>query len=152
LRIVVVVIFIAGLALVLAEMLLPGITIGFFGLVAIVGAIYLAFGPLGDRTLGWTLLVAALVLAPVVLLLWPRVARRLALKTTEASYAAAEPDLKDLIGREGLSVTPLRPAGVARFGERRVDVVADGEAIDKDTRVRVVAVEGNRVVVRAVRG
>jgi len=41
----------------------------------------------------------------------------------------------------------LRPAGMALINGRRVDVVTEGAMIERDTPVRVVAVEGMRVVV-----
>ncbi|MBM4032948.1 MAG: hypothetical protein FJ291_14330 [Planctomycetes bacterium] len=62
----------------------------------------------------------------------------------------AERELAPLVGKEGVAQSELRPAGVALIGGKRVDVVADGALIPPGTRVRVVAVEGNRVVVRKV--
>jgi membrane-bound serine protease (ClpP class) len=44
----------------------------------------------------------------------------------------------------------LRPAGVALVNGRRVDVVTEGGLIAAGARVKVVAIEGNRVVVRRV--
>lgn len=52
------------------------------------------------------------------------------------------------VGSRGVAETDLRPSGVARIRERRVDVVTDGEYISRGSRVIVVAVEGTRVVVR----
>jgi len=54
--------------------------------------------------------------------------------------------------REGVAVTPLRPAGTARVGDDLVDVVTEGDFVDAGARVRVVRVEGSRVVVRPVAG
>ncbi|MBP8912250.1 MAG: hypothetical protein KBI32_12180 [Phycisphaerae bacterium] len=48
----------------------------------------------------------------------------------------------------GTTIMPLRPAGKARFDEAIVDVVADGEFLDKNTKVRIIAIQGSRVVVR----
>ncbi|MGB4213854.1 MAG: NfeD family protein [Dethiobacteria bacterium] len=45
-------------------------------------------------------------------------------------------------------MTPLRPAGSARIGERRIDVVSEGEFIAAGVPVKVVLVEGSRVVVQ----
>lgn len=53
-----------------------------------------------------------------------------------------------LLGREGVASTPLRPSGTGLIDGRRVNVAADGEFIEKDCRIKVVEVEGNRVVVR----
>jgi membrane-bound serine protease (ClpP class) len=52
------------------------------------------------------------------------------------------------IGAEGVSESPLRPAGKVRFGQELVDVVADGEFITVGAAVQVVQVQGNRIVVR----
>lgn len=62
----------------------------------------------------------------------------------------AERELSPLVGREGVAHSELRPAGIALIEGKRVDVVADGALIAAGARVRVVAVEGNRVVVRKV--
>jgi membrane-bound serine protease (ClpP class) len=56
----------------------------------------------------------------------------------------------DLIGAVGTAVTVLRPAGNVRFGDQFVDVVADGGYIPAGARVKVVLVEGNRIVVKEV--
>ena len=43
----------------------------------------------------------------------------------------------------------LRPAGVARFGNDRVDVVSEGDFIPAGSTIRVLRTAGNRVTVRA---
>ena len=58
----------------------------------------------------------------------------------------------DLLGRKGLLVTDLRPAGVATIGDRRVDVVSRGEYVAKGTAVVVAEVHGNRIVVEQAPG
>lgn len=57
-----------------------------------------------------------------------------------------------LRGTEGVVVAPLRPSGTVEIDGRRVSVVSDGQLLDKGRRVRVVLVEGSRVVVEAVEG
>ena len=47
-----------------------------------------------------------------------------------------------------MTTTVLRPTGMAEFDGVKLNVVADGEYIPKDVRVRVDHVEGARVVVR----
>jgi membrane-bound serine protease (ClpP class) len=54
---------------------------------------------------------------------------------------------EDLIGQEGVTVTDLRPAGAARFGEERIDVVSSGPWVPAGTSVRIVGAEGYRHVV-----
>jgi membrane-bound ClpP family serine protease len=54
-----------------------------------------------------------------------------------------------LLGAVGSAFTPLVPGGKARFGDELVDVITDGDFIDRGQEVQVVEVRGNRVVVRA---
>jgi membrane-bound serine protease (ClpP class) len=54
-----------------------------------------------------------------------------------------------LVGRKGVLVTDLRPAGVAMIDERRIDVVSRGEYVSKGTAVVVAEVRGVRIVVEA---
>ena len=53
----------------------------------------------------------------------------------------------DLLGQEGVAATKLVPAGKATIDERLIDVVSSGLVVDKGAAVRVVQVNGNRVVV-----
>jgi membrane-bound serine protease (ClpP class) len=55
-----------------------------------------------------------------------------------------------LIGETGRTTTVLRPSGKARFGERLIDVTADGFYIETDSLVEVVDVQGPRVIVKRV--
>jgi membrane-bound serine protease (ClpP class) len=52
------------------------------------------------------------------------------------------------VGQVGEAMSRLRPAGKAKFGEAVVDVVAEGEFVDKEAKVRIIEISGNRVVVR----
>ncbi len=58
-------------------------------------------------------------------------------------------DFSHLVGRTGTTATPLMPSGKARFGDELLDVIADGEAIERGQAVVVVEVRGNRVLVHA---
>jgi membrane-bound serine protease (ClpP class) len=55
-----------------------------------------------------------------------------------------------LLGMEGIALTDLRPAGTARFGKRRLDVITEGDYIDAGERVKIASISGNvHVVVKA---
>jgi membrane-bound serine protease (ClpP class) len=54
-------------------------------------------------------------------------------------------------GDIGEVVSILRPTGKARFGDAIVDVVAEAEFLDKGTKVQIIEIHGNRVVVKAVK-
>ena len=147
----VVLLFALGLSLIVAEIFLVGVVLGLIGLTCMLVSIYFGFEK--SAGLGWTLVVIAAASVPVLAIVWVKVINRvLAMKFTQTGYTGAQMQYKDLVGQEGVALTALRPAGMARFGEKKVDVVSEGEVIDRDSRVRVVEVKGNRVVVRAVRG
>ena len=55
------------------------------------------------------------------------------------------PDIS--VGDWGVAESMLRPAGRAIFAGRSFDVVSDGEFIEPDDQIRVVTIEGNRIVV-----
>ena len=61
-------------------------------------------------------------------------------------------DLHDFVGRRGTATTQLTPSGKARFGDMLVDVITDGDVIQRGSKVEVVEVHGNRVVVKAAGG
>ena len=68
----------------------------------------------------------------------------------EDGWASSSPR-PDLLAREGVAMTDLRPSGTVSIGEERVDAVSEAEWIEEGTEVRVVSSEGYRLVVRPLR-
>jgi membrane-bound serine protease (ClpP class) len=69
------------------------------------------------------------------------------------TLGSAKTEVKGLaVDNEGVTESVLRPAGIARFGERRQSVVTRGEYIEAGQPVTVVELEGSRVVVEAIEG
>ena len=54
------------------------------------------------------------------------------------------------IGDTGVSITMLRPSGKARFDNRTLDVISEGPFISAEANLEVIAMTGNRIVVREV--
>jgi len=52
------------------------------------------------------------------------------------------------VGNVGEVTSTLRPTGKARFGDAVVDVVATAEFLEKGTKVVIIEIHGNRVVVK----
>ncbi len=146
-----VLLYILGMIAMIAEMFLPGIILGTCGFIACLAAIILAFNA-GNPTLGTVLIVIGALALPTLVVIWYKVVSGpFAVKQTLAGFTAAPDDARDFLGAEGVSLTPLRPAGAARIKDKRVDVVADGELIPPNSRIQVVRVDGNRIVVRTVK-
>jgi membrane-bound serine protease (ClpP class) len=55
----------------------------------------------------------------------------------------------ELVGRRGVAVTDLRPAGVGRFDGERIDIVAEEGWLTAGTAIEIVRAEGYRHVVRS---
>jgi membrane-bound serine protease (ClpP class) len=62
--------------------------------------------------------------------------------------AAPAPEPQVTVGEEGISVSELRPSGIARFGKNRLNVVTHGEPIETGRKIKVVVIEGNSIVVK----
>lgn len=139
-----------GYLLLFFELFLPGGVVGVFGIIAVIYGCYLAFG-LGGLWGPATIVLSIVVTGLAVFLFFrSRYGRRLVLNDEEPkTWKAQEDDLEGLLHQSGRSVSDLRPAGLADFEGRRVDVVTDGEFIERDRELRVIEVEGNRVVVEA---
>jgi len=157
----------AGLVLIAVEIfVIPGFGIaGVLGIAALAGGLTLsvigsgATVPVIIHAAGRVALalLAAAAGSLALLKLLPRLpyARALVLDTGLASQAGyASPPVSDQrwLGKQGTARTPLRPAGIADIDGARVDVVSDGEYVDEGAPLEVVSVEGNRIVVRRVRG
>ena len=69
---------------------------------------------------------------------------------TAEERRAVDRRIARLVGKEGRASSLLRPAGIAEIDGERVDVVSNGEPIPAGARVRVVQVDGNRVVVSQI--
>lgn len=70
---------------------------------------------------------------------------------SSGELARPHDDLEQLVGRQGQARTELRPSGSAQIGDRRYDVVSVGEFIAQGAAIRVVEVNGNRIVVESVK-
>ena len=69
-------------------------------------------------------------------------------QTSAGGYVAPKVQYETYLGRAGISLTQLRPAGTADFDGVHLDVVTEGGFIGPRTGIRVIAVEGTRIIVR----
>jgi membrane-bound serine protease (ClpP class) len=151
----------AGLLLLVAELFIPS---GGALLAASLGAlaigVAMTFIYSDDPTIGVITLVSILILVPLLgrLLLqyWPktRVGRRFFLHgPDEDATIASMPvniELEQLRGHFGRAVSALRPAGVAEFDGKRVDVLTEGFMVEPGQWVRCIDVKAGKVFVRPV--
>jgi len=71
------------------------------------------------------------------------------IESSKAGYSTSL-GLEPLIGKEGIADTKLRPSGWIIVEDQRLFVVSEGTYVDKNEPVKILSVEGNRVVVRKI--
>jgi membrane-bound serine protease (ClpP class) len=150
----VILLFLAGMVLVLVEFLLPGLVLGTIGVGLLILSGVLGVMAYPDYTLhiiAGELIGAGLsVILGLVVLTRTRALRGTLTQSmsqqTADGYVSVQSDLT-LIGREAEVVTALRPAGTIRVDDRRIDAVSDGVFIEERRPVRIREVRGSRVVV-----
>ncbi len=151
-----IILFIVGIILLLVEVFIPGFGIpGLGGITAIFTSIVMASRSMEQALASLAIsMVLSVVLIFVLVKFAPRnkYFDRLILSTRqnrEEGYINMDDDIT-LIGREGIAVTPLRPSGTANIEGNRMDVITRGEYVKKDERIRIIRVEGNRIIVEKI--
>jgi membrane-bound serine protease (ClpP class) len=157
----------AGVILLAIELFVtPGFGVtGILGLIALLGGLGLSL--VGAGATGEVIIAAigqvavslllAIAVSLALLRFLPRLpfGRRLVLETeltAREGFASAPETDRVWLGKRGIAASTLRPAGIADIEGERVDVVSDGEFIEAREPITVVRVEGNRIVVRRLRG
>ena len=148
----VVALLVAGAVLMLLETILPGLIAGVLGLLCLIGGVIQAYVVFGAE-IGNYVLAGVVVALIIGTFLWvkylptSRAGRVFASKSIGGNVNAERPEL---LHQSGTTVTTLRPCGTALIGGRRIDVVTEGAFIAPETPITVIAIEGMRVVVRAL--
>jgi membrane-bound serine protease (ClpP class) len=164
-----IILFAAGIILLLLEIfVIPGFGVtGILGIICIIASLFLAligggnlpFVDTNQISVAIIQLASALAAALVLLILLARflpkstIFNRLVLSHEENSDKGfvSSKSLSELIGKEGKALTTLRPAGMADFDGDKIDVVADGDYVQQGSRLKVLRVEGSKVVVREIK-
>ena len=149
--------YFACAVLIIAEVFVPsGGLLSVCALAALVGGVAIFFnqGPVA----GWVGLIIAILMVPTVLVLAYRIfpktrfGKVVTLTPPQRDRGDAIPDtnrLQELLGKDGVVISPLRPVGMCDFSGQRVECVAETGYIEKDRKVTVVRVQGTQLTVRS---
>lgn len=151
-----VILLVLGIILIIVEFFVAGGIIGLLGIGAVIASLFLSGASLGHMSLSIAIALIVAIAASIILFKWigmnRGLFRHIILRdsaTTELGYVSSENRL-EFIGLDGTTVTPLRPSGTAEINGERVDVVSEGGFIETNRKIKVVKVEGVRVVVREI--
>jgi len=136
----------------------PGLNV--VGVVGVLGAAvgvvvaFVEFGPAGG--LG-TLAATVLAAGGIAYLLyesgaWDRFILSDSLRRDADADEVEAESRSRLLGKSGTALTPLRPGGVADVDGARVEVETEGAFVAAGSRVRVVALDRRRILVRLEEG
>jgi membrane-bound serine protease (ClpP class) len=161
-----IIMFVLGVALILVEVfVIPGFGIaGVSGIILIIASLFLSL--IGsDPVLDFegvsvaiiqlsVALLGAIVLVFVMAKYLPKtnIFKKFVLSDAEKTNKgfSSHATSKDLVGAEGIALTDLRPSGTAEINGKKVDVVTESEYVEKGKHLKVITVEGIRVVVKPI--
>ncbi len=151
-----IVIFIVGVIFIIIEILTP--TVGLLAGIGVVAIFYSLILAMGGDINAIYMMVISLVIAIIIFAiiikklpsskLWKKIILTNT-SSTEQGYVSSV-DYSQYLNKEGIVLTELRPSGSVEIDGVPVDVVSEGKFISKGEKVRVVKIEGMRIIVRKV--
>jgi len=153
-----IILFVIGLILLLAEIFfIPGFGLaGISGIAAILVSIFLTFGNIVQATYSISIALGVSVVGFFLLIKYipsTQTWRKFVLSTEqkkELGYTVGTKDLNRLNGKEGIAITPLRPSGIIKVNGKKLNALTRGEYVDSNTKIKIISVEGNKIVVETV--
>lgn len=146
-----------GVALLVLEVFVPGFGLpGISGLILISIGVFMTWYHYGVVA-GLAVTLIALAVAGISISVSIKSAStgklsKSALVLNDVIEPEENAEMNALLGKEGEALTVLNPSGTAEFDGVRLSVVSEGSYLEKGARVKVMLVEGNRIVVREIKG
>jgi membrane-bound serine protease (ClpP class) len=150
----IILLYIVGLVFVCAEIFVPGAVCGIIGTACIIISIVMCYSVKGPEFGSYFLTGAVIITGIGILLaskLFPKtkMGKSLTLQSSETNYSSGK-DNSYLLNKTGLAISYLRPSGIVEIDGERIDVVTEGAFIERGSHIKVVEVEGARIVVRGI--
>lgn len=148
-------IFVLGLVLLGVELfLIPGFGVtGILGIIGIVSSIFISFG-IHNIAAAALVVFISLIVDIILIILIARffvkskdLKRNVILDSDTSGYNSSV-SYNDLLNKEGIADTFFRPSGYIIIDNKKYDAISEGEFIDKGSKLKVILVEGNKVVVK----
>jgi membrane-bound ClpP family serine protease len=147
----VILLLLAAITLILIEILIiPGIGItGVGGLILMLSALVIAYNI--DAITGHITLVATILASIGLILLafrsktWDKMSQTEEIKSHVDQHTG-----KLNVGDKGIAISRLNPIGNVEFKDERFEASSIGEFIDATSRVEIINIEGNKIIVKPI--
>ncbi|MCF6461796.1 NfeD family protein [Clostridium sp. Cult1] len=149
-------IFVTGLILLVIEAIVPGFGLpGISGIILVILGTILAMGSLASALMSVSI---AIIITAIITMLLIKYGHRspfldkIVLSTHQKDEEGYLSSLSrdEYLGKEGVSITELRPSGIIEIDGERLDALSSGAFIPKQSNIKVVRVEGSKIIVRRV--
>ena len=146
----IIIIAMLGLLLLFVEILMPGFGLfGILGTISLLGTLVAAFKLFGFMV--FLMMLIAVVIAFFGMFAFAKKSglyNKVVLKDRLEEKGFDEAPLQGLLGKIGVTLTELKPFGIAEIDGKVVDVCSTGDFIDRGTKVQVVQITGKTVTVK----
>jgi len=148
--------FLGGILLIVIELITPAT--GILAAIGIFLMLYSMILALGGNISAIYMLLGAFIIAVIIFIiilkhlpssrLWKKVVLQNS-STSEQGYISST-NQSSLLQREGIVLTELHPAGTILVDGQPIDVVSEGVYINKGASVRIIKIDGSRIIVRKI--
>lgn len=148
------ILLVLGFVLVGIEMMIPGFGVpGISGIMCLIGGVIMTAKTVSD---GIAMAIVIIVILAVMLVIAmtilgskkmkPPIVLRDDVKGEQGFLNSS--DLEYLVGKEGVSVTDLRPSGKGTFDGVDFDILSEGKYISQGKKIRITQVKDNKLLVK----
>lgn len=148
------ILFITSIILFIIELILPGI--GVFSILGITlmllsGILTIIYIPFGfEMVIGIGILLAFIGYRIYKLIKNKKIYSNIILKETVNIDEKSIVDYTHLLDKDGITITPLRPYGIAEFNGTELEVSSNGDYIEINVKVRVISINNDKIIVKKI--
>ena len=149
-------IFVTGLILLIIEAIVPGFGLpGISGIILVLAGTILAMGTVTSALLSLSIAIIITAIITIILVKFGHKSQKMGNLILSTSQKDEEGYLstisrEEYLGKTGISISELRPSGVIEIDGKRLDALSEGVFIPKESEIKVVRVEGSKIIVRRV--
>ncbi len=149
-----VIVFMVGMVLLVIEAAAPGFGVfGVLGISSIIMSVVMASRSVAQAVM--YIVIAIALTAVVITIIFKKLPKRKLSKTLlldtnlnkDEGYISSE-EKSQYLGKEGVCLSFLRPSGKIEIEGEMLDAIAESGLIEKGEKVKVIRVEGSKIIVR----